>query len=76
MDTLTMLAPSAWAPYLINGDSSGLDDDETATVDAWIESLGVIGPVSCKDAGFCHVHDARQFAPYAADCQAYTFYVP
>lgn len=77
IETAEFTAPAAWASYLINGDSSGLDfytPGETEKADAWAESLP--GPiVDCRDAGFIHWHDARAFLPLAADCQFYTVHV-
>jgi hypothetical protein len=71
----TYTAPSAWACYFINGDASGLEDDEIDAADAFIDSIGMGAPVSCDDAGFVTFHDAREFMPLAADCQTYTFLV-
>jgi len=34
-------APAAWASYLVNGDASGLSDEERAQADAWLEREGV-----------------------------------
>jgi hypothetical protein len=65
-------APSAWASYLINGDASGLEDDEQRACDAWLASEKLGAPVDCFDAGFCHSHDASAFA-LAGDCQTYVF---
>jgi hypothetical protein len=31
----TITAPAYWASYLVNGDSSGLDDHEEALADDW-----------------------------------------
>lgn len=71
---IQVTAPSSWASYLVNGDASGLDDDEQAACDAWVDSLAPhTYCVDAKDADFITWHDARQFAPYAADCQTYTF---
>jgi hypothetical protein len=73
-DKLIMLdAPSAWASYLINGDASGLEDDEQRACDAWLKSEKLGAPVDCFDAGFCHSHDASGFA-LAGDCQTYVFF--
>lgn len=66
-------APSAWAPYLINGDDSGMEDTDITAADQWIDQLGYGSPVSCEDAGFIHWHDAREVCPFAADCQTYVF---
>lgn len=73
MRTETYTAPSHWAPYLINGDASGLDEGERQAADDWIEAMGCGVPVSCEDAGFCRFHDALEESPYASDCQRYTF---
>jgi len=69
-------APSSWASYLINGDASGIDDTERNACDAWIAREGMGMPVDCEDAGFIRIHDADLEAPFAADCQTYTFLVP
>jgi len=69
----TYTAPSAWISYLMNDDSSGLDDDDIKAADEFIEWVGAGMPVNAEDAGFIKHHDAYQFCPYAADCQKYTF---
>lgn len=67
-------APSAWASYLINGDDSGLEDNDRAQCDAWIRDyMGGRLPVDCRDAGFMWHHDARPWCPFGADCQEYVF---
>lgn len=65
-------APSHWASYLINGDSSGLEPDEKAQADKFAQWLGAL-PCGCEDAGFMRTHDAmRACGTLAADCQTYT----
>ena len=66
-------APSAWASYFINGDASGLEDEEQAQADAFLARLGWGAPVGCEDAGFMRRHDAFPECPLAADCQEYAF---
>jgi hypothetical protein len=73
MRTLTLTAPSHWASYLINIDSSGLDDDEVRVIHRWLDANDVSFPVSCDDAGFRWFHDASRFFSKGADCQTYTF---
>ena len=73
MNSVAYTAPLFWAPYLINGDSSGLETDEMQAVDAWIASIGPGAPVDVTDDGFCHTHDAWQFCPLAGDVGTYTF---
>jgi hypothetical protein len=72
MDTFTRTAPACWASYLINGDASGIDDDDIAAADVFAEQYGM--PVDCEDAGFIHHHDAYHIMPLGADCQRYTFF--
>ena len=73
MTTTQLTAPALWAPYLINGDDSGLHPHYAAEARAWVESVGLGTPVSAEDAGFRWSHDAIQFMPHGADCQLYTF---
>jgi hypothetical protein len=73
MKLIELTAPSHWASYLINGDSSGLDAYDVKQADAWIAREGLGDPVNCEDAGFCRSHDAWTECPFSADCQTYTF---
>jgi hypothetical protein len=67
-------APSAWASYLMNGDSSGIDsDNELYAIDRWVLANGGRSPIACEDAGFIKHHDAFYFCPFGADCQRYKF---
>lgn len=75
MNTIERIAPSFWASYLINGDSSGLDEIELAVIDAWLSRLNCGLPVTCEDYGFTWSHDA-QYEVGGADCQTYTFLEP
>lgn len=70
-ETVTGTAPSHWACYFINGDSSGMTDEEIAAADAFAEWLGG-DIVDCEDAGFMMHHDASQFGVGGADCQTYS----
>lgn len=70
-ETVTGTAPSHWAVYFINGDASGMEDDEIAAADAFAEWLGG-NIVSCEDADFLHYPDSHRFWPFGADCQTYT----
>jgi hypothetical protein len=64
-------APRYWAPYFINDDASGMEDDEIAQADKFADWLGgrIVG---CEAAGFLNWHDARQFGVLAADCYTYS----
>ena len=43
MDTLIVPAPSSWASLLINGDDSGLSEEEIVECDAWVKELSSEG---------------------------------
>jgi len=76
-ETFTATAPRAWASYLINGDASGIDDDDRKAADAWIaEFCDGLQPVDCEEAGFIWRHDAHYWLPLGADCERYTFLRP
>ncbi len=72
MREFTAIAPSAWAPYLLNGDASSLNSQEFLACHAWLmrSPLGKGAcefPVSRKPAGL------RQFEGLLTDCYEYTF---
>lgn len=72
IETVELTAPSAWASYIINGDASGITDAEQDAADQFLGTVdGECVDVSGEE--FMTYHDARQFAPYAADCSTYTF---
>lgn len=73
LETEYLIAPSAWASYLINGDASGLLEGEKEIVDSWVKRMDCGAPVSCEDAGFFWRHDAMKECPQGADCQKYVF---
>ena len=75
MHTFELTAPSHWASYLINFDTS-MEQYEIATCNEWLRTMGVINAdcLDCQDAGFLWNHDASKYTP-AADCQFYTFQV-
>lgn len=72
-------APAHWAPYLINGDASGISEDDAKQADAFEEWLtGEHGYISgCSlESLFKTYHDARKFGALAADCLTYTAIIP
>lgn len=76
LEPVTYTAPAAWACALVNGDDSGLENCDTQAAQAFAESLP--GPIVDAQAegdespGFLTWHDARPWAPWAADCALYT----
>lgn len=72
LEPQTATAPSHWATYLVNGDSSGLEPAELEQANRFAEWLGG-SIVSCEDAGFMWTHDAmRVCGALASDCQTFT----
>lgn len=62
MKTATYTLPSYWASYLINGDASGLDAGEQATVDAFMAREGNPHFVDCGEPYFSTLNDAGVLA--------------
>lgn len=77
----THTAPASWLSYLINDDSSALDDSEVEAADAWLSSINLGSPTGTAqdddgddiESEFISEHHAFSFYPYAADCYSYTF---
>ena len=70
MKTETFLLPAYWASYLINGDASGLDDDEQAACDKWLSRNPGAEIVDCSsEQFFSHSNDAGTLP---GDCLEYT----
>lgn len=72
MQTETYTLPTHWAPYLINGDASGLENAEEAEIDGWLDAHPHLGScLSCSDEPeFKHSHDGGILA---ADCLDFEF---
>lgn len=49
----TITGPAHWASYFVNGDASGLEDDERKQAERWLELEGVriVGIASDKETG-------------------------
>jgi hypothetical protein len=75
LKTYTFSAPSHWACYLINGDCSGMEDDDIARCDEWLDGLNLGAPVDVQEVGFVNFTDARISGDinYACDAAEYTF---
>ncbi len=73
----TYKLPSHWASFLINGDTSGTDEEELTAIKAFCRRAGVPDHAeSCEPAGFSRFHDAMAEMPLAADCEEFTFILP
>jgi hypothetical protein len=76
MKTVEYILPSFWASALVNGDESGLSDEEIDAIDAWLNhmNLGSCVDVSSEEF-FSSQHDAR-FYVLPCDCLEFTFIKP
>jgi hypothetical protein len=77
MNTITFTLPDYWAPALINGDETGLDDDESAALTEFCEWLNSQGINACaidctEESEFRHTHDATEWV-LACNCLDFTF---
>ena len=77
IDTYTVIAPAHWAPALINGDDSGIDDDaECGRIHAF--EVNQLGPISdCGEDFFvaCPRLDSDTPNELAGDYAEYTVIV-
>ena len=61
--------PSHYLPVLINGDPSGLSDDEVLELDAFIADLPDFGHWDCEDESyFSHTNDVNNLGGDVTDC--------
>lgn len=61
-----------WAlPYLINGDATGMSDDEVVMIDEWMEENGytTVAPIDADDETFTHVPAFGGCACYTVECE-------
>lgn len=74
LETVTYTLPAFWACPLINGDESGLSDEESEAMQAWLDSEAVGACVGVSDSEFfAPWHDAIAFA-LPCGCLEFTFY--
>ena len=79
MKTLELELPTFWACPLINGDVSGLEDEDITALDkftdAMVKEYGQCWAINCSDneGNFMTYHDARQYGVLACDTLTYTF---
>lgn len=80
-DTIELRLPASWASALVNGDTTGMDDEEEAEMDRWIEwasgkyNINAGQPVDVSgEPEFAHQHDASPDV-LATDVLTYTYFV-
>ena len=73
IETVTYTLPAFWACPLINGDSSGFDEEEEETLQAWLDSEAVGACVGVSEEAFFSAwHEARAFV-LPCSCLEFTF---
>lgn len=72
-DQLTLALPTHWLPACINGDTTGLDDNEARAFTRWETDMVMeFGPLTYADAAeqshFARYHDAAEYGVLPCDC--------
>ena len=74
--TISLDLPSFWASALINGDESGLEDEEQEQLDAWTKDNQNLYCIDVsEETFFSKYHDAAEYGVLACDCANFTFQV-
>jgi len=78
MQIETFQLPDFWASALINGDISGLSDEDEQALEAFTNSMikdyGSCWAIDCTDeAHFSKFHDASSFGVLACDVLKFSF---
>ena len=74
METCTYTLPAHWAPALINGDFTGLDDDDEEKLLLVMAGENLPDPIAVGDEPvFRKYHDAQPYGVLACDCLEYVF---
>ena len=77
--TYTLMLPSHWASPLVNGDESGLEDEDSAALNAFVDDMvRTYGSCHCvdvsEDTQFMRWHDAVEYGVPASDVAEFTFF--
>ena len=78
MDTLELTLPSHWASAFFNSDTSGLEPEDEAHLDAFTDHMvatyGQCWPMDASDDVWLqHYHDATPYGVLGCDVSTYTF---
>jgi hypothetical protein len=52
IEVITVIAPAAWASYLVNGDASSLSDAEVAQADRYVKGVRIVSTVDGAEPYF------------------------
>lgn len=77
--TVTAMLPAHWAVALINGDESGMEDEEIAQLNEFVDDMvRTYGSCHCvdvsEDTQFMRWHDAVEYGIPAGDVAEFTFF--
>ena len=77
--TYTLMLPTHWASPLINGDESGLEEEDCEALNAFVDDMvRTYGSCHCvdvsEDTQFMRWHDAVQYGVLASDVAEFTFF--
>lgn len=74
MELSTYWLPAHWASALVNGDFTGLEEDDEEQLMRVIAGEDLPDPVSVSESPeFRKYHDAQPYGVLACDCLEYTF---
>lgn len=73
-DPVILTLPEHWAPALVNADTTGLDDQDEAALDAFMADHPNLYCVGVDDGPqFCRRHDATPYGVLACQCCLFAF---
>lgn len=77
--TYTLMLPVDWASPLINGDESGMEDEDCEALNAFVDDMvRTYGSCHCvdvsEDTQFMRWHDAAAYGVLACDVAEFTFF--
>jgi len=78
-EPLTLALPAHWLPAIVNDDTTGLDDTETAAFSRWLYDTTIefgypyVSDVA-SDAHFARYHDAAEYGVLACMCHDVDLY--
>lgn len=66
--------PAHWAPALVNGDFTGMEEDDEEALMRVVAGENLPDPLSVSDEPeFVKYHDAQPYGVLECDCLTYTF---
>ena len=79
LKSYTLMLPAHWAVALVNGDESGMEDDDIMQLNEFIDDMvRNFGSCHCvdvsEDTEFRNYHDASPYGVLACDVAEFTFF--